>query len=89
MIERFPRAALIEAKPRTGRFNQIRLHCVDLGHPIAGERKYAIAREQPLRAKRVMLHAWRLALPHPDGATLELEAPPPRDFEELLATLRA
>ena len=87
--ERFEDAALIEAKPRTGRFNQIRLHCVDLGCPIAGERKYAIASRLPLRAKRVMLHAWKLELDHPTTReSIILEAPTPTDFDAMLASLR-
>jgi 23S rRNA pseudouridine1911/1915/1917 synthase len=90
ILERFANAALLEAMPRTGRFNQIRLHCVDLGCPIVGERKYAIAKRLPLRGKRVMLHAWRLAFEHPrSGERVEFVADPPRDFESLLATLRA
>lgn len=87
--ERFTLGALLEARPRTGRFNQIRLHCVDLGCAIAGERKYAIASRLPIRAKRVMLHAWKLKFEHPaTGAATTLESPPPNDFDELLATLR-
>lgn len=90
VLERFADAALIEALPRTGRFNQIRLHLVDLGCPIAGERKYAVASRLPLKARRVMLHAESLALAHPlDGSPLALVAPLPRDFEALLAQLRA
>jgi len=86
--ERYARGALIEAKPRTGRFNQIRLHCVDLGCPIAGERKYAVASRMRVKAKRVMLHASRLVVPHPTtGAKLEITAPPPQDFEELRHSL--
>jgi 23S rRNA-/tRNA-specific pseudouridylate synthase len=41
-------------------------------------------------AKRNMLHAWRLAFPHPiDGRRISVEADPPRDFQKLLARLRA
>jgi 23S rRNA pseudouridine1911/1915/1917 synthase len=87
--ERFVRGALLEAKPRTGRFNQIRLHCVDLGCPIAGERKYSSANRQPLRAKRVMLHAARLIVVHPTtNVRLEIDSPVPADFTALLDELR-
>lgn len=87
--ERFAKAALIEARPRTGRFNQIRLHCVDLDCPIVGERKYAIASRLPLRAKRVMLHASKLTFTHPTTReSMSIESPMPRDFVELLESLR-
>jgi 23S rRNA pseudouridine1911/1915/1917 synthase len=36
-----------------------------------------------------MLHAWRLALPHPiTGKPLVIESPIPADFAEVLAALR-
>ncbi len=88
-LERFANAALIEARPETGRFNQIRLHCVDIGCPIVGERKYAVASRLPMRGKRMMLHASRLEFKHPrDGRALVIEAPLPADFEALLDSLR-
>lgn len=78
--------ALIEAHPETGRFNQIRLHCVDMRCPIAGERKYSVASRHVLKAKRVMLHAHKLELPHPieSARALAFESPLPSDFETLL-----
>ncbi len=39
---------------------------------------------------RQMLHAWRLAFPHPlTGAEIRVEAPLPGDFEKVLRALRA
>ena len=46
----------------TGRKNQIRVHMTDLGHPIAGDKKYG-AKTNPLR--RLALHAYYLSFPHP------------------------
>jgi len=55
-----------------------------------GERKYARGKDDPLRAKRVALHAWRLAFPHPlRGQRIELEAPLPDDLRRLLAAAEA
>jgi 23S rRNA pseudouridine1911/1915/1917 synthase len=92
--ERFGDAALLELTLHTGRQHQIRLHLEKLGHPLIGERIYA--GEQASRpagrqdAPRNMLHAWRLAFPHPlTGERISVEADPPRDFQKVLARLRA
>jgi 23S rRNA pseudouridine1911/1915/1917 synthase len=43
-----------------------------------------------LRVRRPMLHAWRLAFPHPvNGSRIRVEAPVPGDFERALAHLRS
>jgi 23S rRNA pseudouridine1911/1915/1917 synthase len=72
-------AALVRAFPETGRTHQIRLHLAHLGHPLIGDMKYggpAIWRGQP--APRHLLHAERLALPHPrTRERLEIVAPAP------------
>ena len=46
----------------TGRKNQIRVHAADLGHPIAGDRKYG-ASTSPIH--RLALHAMTLRFAHP------------------------
>lgn len=46
----------------TGRKNQIRVHASDLGHPIAGDRKYG-ASSSPIH--RLALHARTLRFAHP------------------------
>ena len=38
--ERFERATLLQAEPRTGRTHQIRVHLSSVGHPILGDRSY-------------------------------------------------
>jgi 23S rRNA pseudouridine1911/1915/1917 synthase len=87
VVERFRGASLLEARPKTGRTHQIRVHLAAIGHPILGDRFYGKA--SPLAARH-MLHAWRIAFAHPiTGATMELEAPLPPDFERALAALRA
>ncbi len=90
VIEAFRDAAFVEAEPLTGRFNQIRLHFVDLHCPLIGERKYAVASRCPFRHSRPLLHAASLTFPHPaTGKSIEVSAPPPADFEAFLARLRA
>ncbi len=53
---------LLEVELDTGRKNQIRVHMKDIGHPIAGDRKYG-ARTSPLH--RLALHAATLRFVHP------------------------
>ncbi len=52
--------SIVEVMPITGRSNQIRIHFNLLGHPLLGERKYAIARDYSIKFRRVALHAQRL-----------------------------
>lgn len=77
ILSRTPTHALVEASPVTGRMHQIRAHLVELGAPILGDRIYGAGK---LSAARLMLHAARLELRHPDGAPLSFEAPLPDDF---------
>jgi 23S rRNA pseudouridine1911/1915/1917 synthase len=84
--ERLNGAALLVLRLHTGRQHQIRLHLEKLGHPLIGERVYADASlksqaPSPVSAKRNMLHAWKLAFPHPiTGERISVEAPLPADF---------
>lgn len=78
------RAAFLALWPRTGRTHQLRVHCVAIGCPILGDRKYG-GEEALLAAvadsRRLHLHARRIVLPHPSGTgLLELEAGPPPHF---------
>jgi len=84
-------AALLRCRIHSGRTHQIRVHLKSLGHPVLGDVTYGWKRGagQP-PAPRVMLHAERIAFLHPITARpLDLHAPLPRDFETLLAELRA
>ncbi len=51
--------------PKTGRSHQLRVHMLALGHPILGDPFYADGAAQDF--DRLMLHAHRLRLKHPDG----------------------
>jgi 23S rRNA pseudouridine1911/1915/1917 synthase len=87
--ERFgTEAALLELTLETGRQHQIRLHLQRLGHPVLGDRVYGPAGGPP--TPRQMLHAWRLAFPHPlTGARIAVEAAVPDDFARLKRQLKA
>ena len=74
--------SLVEARPRTGRTHQIRVHLASVGHPVAGDATYG--RPAP-GLDRHFLHAHRLAFDHPrTGHRLELESPLPKDLQAFL-----
>ncbi|MGA0545213.1 RluA family pseudouridine synthase [Brevundimonas sp. VNH65] len=76
--------ALVELEPLTGRMHQLRVHMAHIGRPLVGDVRYGGALTAGgHRASRLMLHAVRLAFPHPDGGRVTLEAPPPDDFADL------
>ena len=73
---------LAEFSLDTGRKNQIRVHCKDLGHPIVGDRKYG-ARHSPL--SRLALHARTLRFAHPvTRKDMRFETPVPSRFMSLV-----
>ena len=83
----FERGLFVEARPRTGRKHQIRIHLAEAGMPILGDRRYG---GEIGRAPRVMLHAARLQLRHPlTGAALSVASPLPADFRAVLDGLAA
>jgi tRNA pseudouridine32 synthase/23S rRNA pseudouridine746 synthase len=69
-------ASRVALTPHTGRSHQLRVHLLAIGHPILGDDLYGDAASRTA-APRLLLHATRLALPHPlSGAELTLESPP-------------
>ena len=81
-------AALVEARPLTGRTHQIRAHLAHLGHPVLGDPEFDKAGSEP-RPPRLMLHAWRVELAHPASARrVSYRASVPRDFREFWRRLR-
>ncbi|MFE3836824.1 RluA family pseudouridine synthase [Pseudogemmobacter sonorensis] len=63
VIARAPGETRVRLSPLTGRSHQLRVHMLELGHPILGDPIYAdgAARAHP----RLMLHAATLGLHHP------------------------
>ena len=89
--ERFDRATLLEAAPRTGRTHQIRVHLSSIGHPILGDRAYGGGGDDAKRLglERPFLHAWRLEFTHPaSGERIEIEDPLPQDLVAALDRVR-
>lgn len=99
----YNRHTLVECRPITGRMHQIRIHLAWLKAPIAGDevyggqpvylsslkRDYTLKNgeeERPLMA-RLALHAQRIAFLSQDKASIEVEAPYPKDLRALLRQL--
>jgi RluA family pseudouridine synthase len=75
---------LLEARPLTGRTNQIRVHLWQLGWPICGDQVYLpdqkLGTTQTLAPQDppLCLHAWRLTFTHPlSRERFIFKAPPP------------
>lgn len=67
----------ISLTPVTGRSHQLRVHLQSIGHPIIGDRLYAIEQAH-LQAERLLLHAERLSLRHPrSGEPVAFHCPCP------------
>lgn len=78
--------ALLEVELKTGRMHQIRVHLKALGHPIAGDPKYAPARllaTTPALARQ-FLHASFLEITLPDGQKKAFSSPLPADLKAFL-----
>lgn len=86
-IENRQASTLVACIPETGRMHQIRAHLAFLGFPIIGDRIYGEPRQDDL-ARRTMLHAKAITVPHPkDGQSWTAEAPLPDDMLDCLTTL--
>jgi len=85
VVRDWPTAVLVEARPRTGRKHQIRVHLAESRMPILGDVTYG---PHVKSAARCLLHASRLELVHPvNGRKLVIESPLPVDFERALSRL--
>lgn len=96
-LERAEGATLVEALPKTGKTNQIRVHAAYLGHPLVGDKLYhhdtrvydayhAYGDTAEVRAlagfPRHALHAASIALAHPEtGRIFSAESPLPEDLQ--------
>jgi len=66
MQQNFSDYCLAQIAIDTGRTHQIRVHADAIGHPVAGDTRYAPDRETPAGLRRLFLHAARLTIRHPD-----------------------
>ena len=74
--------SLLEVSLDTGRKNQIRVHLKEMGHPIAGDKKYG-AKTSPIH--RLALHAATLRFVHPvTRRDMNFSTPAPAPFSKLV-----
>ena len=89
VLERFRDFTYVECQLETGRTHQIRVHMASLHHPLLGDAVYGPAK-CPYKLQGQTLHAATIGFEHPaTGEYLELTAPLPEYFEELLKKLRS
>lgn len=77
--------SLIEARPKTGRLHQIRVHMSEMGCPILGDAMYGGSKPSPDVA-RLCLHAAELSFVHPETMQrIIVQAPWPKDLRKTLS----
>ena len=87
VLQRFKEYTYVECQLETGRTHQIRVHMASIGHPLLGDAVYC-RRKEPFALEGQTLHAMTIGFLHPvTGRYLELTAPLPAYFEQLLHKL--
>lgn len=74
----------VEAKPKTGRTHQIRVHFLAIHHPVVADHLYAASKLPILGFTRLALHARRIGFTNLKGEKITVEAPYPSDFQNAL-----
>lgn len=102
VVQRFKGFTLVNARPKTGRQHQIRVHFSAIGHPLVGDKIYKDEQlflkfikggftdelKEELLLDRHALHASRLSFKHPvTGLLLKTEAELPKDFRTFLSNI--
>ncbi len=86
VIQNYRNFCKVEIMLGTGRSNQIRIHFAKAGHPLVGERKYAIAKKYPYKFRRVALHAYSLQWLHPaTKKNIIVKSQLPKDLEDFIS----
>jgi RluA family pseudouridine synthase len=85
--------AILEARPLTGRTNQIRLHCAHLGFPVCGDQAYGsgpgtvLAQTAAPDEPPLCLHSWEIRIRHPAmDEVMRFAAPAPAWAASLAGT---
>ena len=87
VLKRFDKYTFVECVLETGRTHQIRVHMASINHPLLGDVIYGPAK-CPYKLEGQTLHAQILGFVHPvTKEYLEVSAPLPEYFEELLKKL--
>lgn len=87
VLQRFKNYTYIECRLETGRTHQIRVHMASISHPLLGDSVYGPSK-CPFQLQGQTLHAKTIGIIHPrTGEYLEVSAPLPEYFENLLKKL--
>lgn len=86
VLKRGQAEALVEARPKTGRTHQVRVHLSALEFPLLGDTLYGASETELV--DRPALHAYSLGFTHPiTSKHLTFVVDPPTDFQEVLKRL--
>ena len=103
VMETYGSFALLHIQIITGRTHQIRAHLQSIGHPLlvdpvyGGKDGFMLSEIKPAYKKRdqerpllgrTPLHASKIILPLPDGQTLTVEAPLPKDMRAVIRQMQ-
>ena len=87
VMKRFRNYTYIQCQLETGRTHQIRVHMASIKHPLLGDMVYGPAK-CPFKLQGQTLHAKTIGILHPrTNEYLEIDAPLPEYFSELLKKL--
>ena len=80
------RYSLVEIKPESGRFHQIRKHFAHIFHPIIGDRPHGCNKQNRMWKENfgmttMLLHARSLWIPYSDSEMIDIHASYSREFE--------
>ena len=84
VMKKTPEASFVEAKPKTGRTHQIRVHFKALHHPVVADSLYAKGKPKLLGFERLALHARKVIFKDIHGGFHTVEAPYSEDFKRAL-----
>ena len=88
VLERFKEHTYIECRLETGRTHQIRVHMALIHHPVLGDEVYSSGKSG-FKTEGQVLHAYMSGFKKPStGEYIEVTAPVPEYFEEILRKLR-
>lgn len=80
VLKRGEDVTLVEAKPKTGRTHQIRVHFQAIQRPVICDKLYASSKPPLLGFERLALHARKVTFEDMDGEAQTLVADFPEDF---------
>ncbi|MBX4189340.1 RluA family pseudouridine synthase [Candidatus Parcubacteria bacterium] len=87
VLKRAPEVTLVEAKPKTGRTHQIRVHFKALHCPVVCDSLYAAGKPALLGFYRLALHAREITFNDLNGEIHTIQAAYPEDFQKALENI--